>query len=129
MVMKRLFCLLMFPLCILPGCKGDDGAPATSTGPSDETPLDDPGLTGSEIAAGTVALFLSLSLDGRDESWPTIDGNITWEETDIGVLRYLPEGAALDIFASTTSTSFSANHIYPLTIGHRTFVVSTRGRK
>ena len=60
-----------------------------------------------------MALFLSLSLDGRDESWPTIDGNITWEETDIGVLRYLPEGAALDIFASTTFTSFSANHTLP----------------
>jgi hypothetical protein len=96
-------------------------------GQADEAPADDPGP--NEIAAGTVALFLSLSLDGRDESWPTIDGNIAWEETDIGVLRYLPEGAALDMFASTTSTSFSSNHIYPLTIGHRTFVVSTRGRK
>ena len=82
-----------------------------------------------EFAAGTAALFLSLALESREESWPTIGGSVSWDETDIGILRYVPAIPSLDLFTSTTSSSFSTNHVYPLTVRDRLFVVSTRGRK
>ena len=105
-----------------PGSGADDGTEVDDNGSS---PDDDV----VEIDPGAVGLFLSLALDSRDEFWPTVHGTISWDETDIGVLRYVPENATLDILHNTTSSSFSSNHIYPLTLGDRLFIVGTRSRK
>ena len=99
---------------------GDETSGEASSGP-DEEPL--------EISSGTLALFVSLSMDSRNESWPTVGGSVSWEETDTGLLRYLPTLGLLDILATTTSFSFSSSHIYPLTVGGRIFVVNTRSSK
>ena len=68
-------------------------------------------------------------MDNRNESWPTVGSTVSWEETDTGLLRYLPILGVLDLLATTTSFSFSSSHIYPLTVGGRIFVVNTRSRK
>ena len=54
---------------------------------------------------------------------------MSWDETDVGLLRYLPALGALDVLATTTSFSFSSSHIYPLSVGGRLFAVNTRSRK
>lgn len=82
-----------------------------------------------DIPSGTFALFVSLAMDNRNESWPTVGSMVSWDETDIGLLKYLPALGALDLLATTTSFSFSSSHIYPLTVGGRIFVVNTRSRK
>ena len=102
------------------GNGGGESNGGASSGP-DDAPLD--------IPSGTLALFVSLSMDTRNESWPTVGGAVSWEETDTGLLRYLPTLELLDILATTTSFSFSSSHIYPLTVGGRVFVVNTRTRK
>ena len=55
---------------------GGDSSGGASNGPDDE-PLD--------IPSGTFALFVSLSMDSRNGSWPT-GGAVSWEETDTGLL-------------------------------------------
>ena len=140
--MTYIFSLIL--LLAFGGCQDGDGSGAANIVGTDDVPgdlsddehIDDGGAAADgdakepvEIPSGTLALFISLAMDSRNESWPTVGGSAAWDETDIGLLRYLPALGTLDLLTTTTSFSFSTSHIYPLTIGDRLFTVNTRSRK
>ena len=77
------------------------------------------------VPAGSLALFYGTRLGTNTQSLRGY--NITWEEGQIGVLRYVPEDGRVDLMKRATSPSYSKSALYALTVGGRLFVIRDWG--
>ena len=119
------FLLLLLAACTQP--KSTSPTPTVSPTPttvlasstnskleSDKTP---------DLPARAFAMFPTNKLGTQSDSLPVPGGDVIWDTTDYGVVRFVPEVPQLDIMASTSSKSYSKSYVYAVTNSGKLFVV------
>ena len=102
--------------------------PASSTVASDtvaaETPTPEPP---PELPSGAIALFYRVSFGSDTERITVIGGDIRWETSSKGIVRYIPEIDRYDIIKTISSPSYAKSSIYPITVGGRLYAIRDWG--
>ena len=79
------------------------------------------------LPSGAIALFYRASFGSDTERITVIGGDIQWETSSKGIIRYIPEIDRFDIIKTISSPSYAKSSIYPITSGGRLYAVRDWG--
>jgi hypothetical protein len=104
--------------------------PASGFFPAD-TPTPEPTPNADEIGedlpSGAIALFYRASFGSDTERITVIGGDIRWETSSKGIVRYIPELDRYDVIKTISSPSYAKSSIYPVTVGGRLYAIRDWG--
>ncbi|MCH7739838.1 MAG: hypothetical protein IIC93_06805 [Chloroflexi bacterium] len=112
-----------------PGPERSTQSPAPTATPANDTVVaETPTLEPPpELPSGAIALFYRVSFGSDTERITVIGGDIRWETSSKGIVRYIPEIDRYDVIKTISSPSYAKSSIYPITVGGRLYAIRDWG--
>ena len=108
------------------GGSPSDGVEKTPTAAVTEGEAEDDSVSDA-LAPGTVQLFYRVSFGTDTQRLPTTSGDITWETSGKGIVRYVPKLEREELVKSISSPSYAKSGIQPITSDGRLFTIRDWG--